>query len=71
MNDAEKPAKDPISLVSETIWGPVVEFVFFHYALMPVGYSNYLQNIRWYNWEVNDAEKPAKDPISQVSETIW
>ena len=48
-----------------------MEFVFFHYALLPGDYSNYLQNIRLYNWEVNDAEKPAKDPISPVSEIIW
>ena len=47
-----------------------MEFVFFHYALLPGDYSNYLQNIILYNWEVNDAEKPAKDPISLVSETI-
>ena len=46
-----------------------MEFVFFHYALVPGDYSHYLQNIRLYNWEVNDAEKPAKDPISLVSET--
>ena len=43
----------------------------FYYVLVPGGYGNDLQNARWYNWEVNDAEKPAKDPISLVSETIW
>ena len=43
--------------------------MFFHYALLPGDYNNNLQNIRLYNWEGNDAEKPAKDPISLVSET--